>query len=96
MIPDISGHNVPQSVKVCLILEVFKAPVTPCYIFINSMKIESEAIQELLRKSILTNYSILYKSVFLTGVYTPPSDDAGEGQVETGAGIRRSGSTLSW
>ena len=56
MIPDVSGHNVPQSVKVCLILEVFKAPVTPCYIFINSMKIESEAIQELLRKSILINY----------------------------------------
>ena len=94
MIPNISGHNVPQSVKVCLILEVFKAPVTPCYIFVNSMKIQSEAIQQLLK--VHSNYHHILKfEVYLTDVYTPPSDDAGEGQVEIGAGMRRSGSTLS-
>ena len=91
MIPDIGGHNVPQGVQVGLILEVFKASVTPCYIFINSMKVESEAIQELLKKQI--NLPFFIEFVFLTDVYTPPSDDAGDGQVETGAGFRRSGST---
>ena len=52
MIPDISGHNVPQRVKVGLVLEVFKTSVTPGHIFINPMKIESEAVHEFLHKAI--------------------------------------------
>ena len=51
MIPDIGCHNVPQSLKVCLILEVVKTTVTPCYILINSMDIEAETIQQFLEES---------------------------------------------
>ena len=48
VVPHVGGHDVPQPVQVLLAAEVLQGPVAPGHVLLNSVKIQTETLQQLL------------------------------------------------
>ena len=53
VVPDVGRHDVPQPLQVLLPAEVFQRPVAPRHVLLNSVKIQTETLQQLLRAKYL-------------------------------------------
>ena len=46
--PDVGRHDVPQPLQVLLPAEVLQRPVAPRHVLLNSVKVQTETLQQLL------------------------------------------------
>ena len=48
MFPDVRGDDVPEPVQVLLLAEEVQRPVAPRHVLLNSVKVQTETLQQLL------------------------------------------------